>query len=52
MEQAEHQTHKLRVLDEGLLCPVDHGVGDEFLKSAFGKEGQQVCQKNERATVE
>lgn len=36
VEQAEHETHQLRVLDERLLGPVDHGVGDQFLKGAWG----------------
>lgn len=34
VQQAEHEPHQLRVLDERLLGPVDHGVGDELLQGA------------------
>lgn len=32
VQEAEHQSHQLGVLNEGLLSPVDHGVGDELLQ--------------------
>lgn len=35
VEQAEHQPHQLGVLNEWFLCPVDHGVGDQFLEGAL-----------------
>lgn len=36
VEEAEHHPHQLGVLDEGLLGPVDHGVGNKLL--------QRTCQ--------
>lgn len=45
VEQTEHQTHQLWVLNERLLGPVDHGVGDQLLKGALVKWTQRgtVC---------
>lgn len=42
VEEAEHHAHQLGVLDEGLLGPVDHCVGNKLLQRACQGERDEV----------
>lgn len=42
VEEAEHHPHQLGVLDEGLLGPMDHRVGDKLLQRACQGERNEV----------